>query len=134
MKGTEQPVHRNQQRIAEVNPEELVVEVVIVVVGGETPAADDELPKTAVSFRRSESDQRHEIEHVYWRGWNDPQQQRARKIDQMLERMHRQASPWTRIYIGVMQAMNAIIQRLPVKDPVAQVEVHGMEEHQTKQQ
>src|SRR6185437_5750230 len=134
MKGTEQPVHRNQQRIAEVDPEELVVEVVIVVVGGETAAADDELAKAAMSFRRSESDQRHEIEHVYRRGWNDPQQQRAGKINQMLDRMHRQAGPWTRVYIGVMQTMNAIVQRLPVKYPVARVEVHGMEEHQTEQQ
>src|ERR1700686_4364571 len=109
MKGAEQPVHRNQQGIAEVDPEELVMQVVIVVVGGETPAADDELSKTAVSFRRSESDQRHEIQHVYWRGWDDPQQQRAGKIDQMLDRVHRQASPRTRVYVGVMQTMNAII-------------------------
>ena len=50
-------------------------------------------------------------------------QKHPREIEKMLDRMHRQTRPWARVGVFVMQIVSSIIERLPMRQPMSEVEV-----------
>ena len=58
-----------------------------------------------------------------WMRRNHPMQQHPREIEKMLDRMHRQTRPWARVGVFMMQIVGSIIKRLPMRQPMSEVEV-----------
>ena len=50
-------------------------------------------------------------------------QKHPREIEKMLDRMHRQTRPWAGVGVFVMQIVSGIIKRLPMRQPMGEVEV-----------
>ena len=50
-------------------------------------------------------------------------QKHPREIDQMFDRMHRQTRPWAGVDVFMMQIVGSIIKRLPMRQPMSEVEV-----------
>ena len=50
-------------------------------------------------------------------------QQHSREIEKMLDWMHRQTRPWARVGVFMMQIVGSIIKRLPMRQPMGEVEV-----------
>lgn len=58
-----------------------------------------------------------------WMRRNHPMQQYPREIEKMLDRMHRQTRPWAGVGVFMMQIVGSIIKRLPMRQPMSEVEV-----------
>ena len=64
------------------------------------------------------------MEHrVQWMRWDDPVNQHAAEIQQVLDGVHRQPRPRPGIHVLVMQVVGRLVQRFPVSQTVYPVEV-----------
>jgi len=54
---------------------------------------------------------------------NHPMQKHSRQIQEMLNRVHRQTRPWAGVGVFMMQIVGSIIKRLPMRQPMSEVEV-----------
>jgi len=50
-------------------------------------------------------------------------QKHPREIEQMLDWVHRQTRPWAGVGVFMMQIVGSIIKRLPMCQPMGEVEV-----------
>ena len=50
-------------------------------------------------------------------------QKHSRQIQEMLNRVHRQTRPWAGVGVFMMQIVGSIIKRLPMRQPMSEVEV-----------
>ena len=63
---------------------------------------------------------------------NDKEDQDSGEEDQVLDRMHRNAGPRTKVDVAMMHVMRDLVERLPMDEPMCEVEVRLLVERHEK--
>ena len=126
MEAAEPAVDRHRPVTTVVAFEVAVMQVVEVVGVADRLArlAELQLVESGVARRRRQS-RVHQVHHGVQRmRRDDPMQEHAGEVDQVLDRVHRQPRPGADVDVLVVQVVSRLVERLPVGEPVRPVEVH----------
>ena len=137
MEGAEPLVERDRA-VGVVALEVLVVEVVRVAVGVDRALlADHDLLEAGMARHRRQAGMDQVEQRVHRVRGQHPVDQHAREVEQVLDRVHRQARPGAGVGVLVVQLVGDPVERRDVQQPVHQVEVdlaqQGDGEHQQRE-
>ena len=124
-----EPAVAGDVSVAQVTVVEAVMELVEEVAQqDDAPALEQQALEPGVRGRRTQGVPLQVQDDMQWMRGYDQVDQHAAEVDDMLDRMHRQAGPGSDIVVAVVHRVREPVHRLPVQEAMGEVEVQRLPE------